>query len=73
MATKHDSECLLKAGDDEPIFVIRAHDLCGPTAVRRWAIEASNAGAPLSKIQNAYAIADDMEAWQRANGSKVPD
>jgi len=29
--------CLNQAGEDEPIFVLRAHDECAPSAIRYWA------------------------------------
>lgn len=31
------SGCLGKAHDDEPIFILRAHDLLAPFIVRQWA------------------------------------
>lgn len=34
MSTKHDSQCLIKAADDEPIFVLRAKDPTAPLIVR---------------------------------------
>lgn len=37
VATKHDSVCLQKAGDAEPIFVLRAQDMTAPVLVRVWA------------------------------------
>lgn len=37
MSTKHDSVCLEKAGDEEPIFVLRAQDVTAPILVRVWA------------------------------------
>lgn len=34
--TKHDNPCLLKAQDDEPIWVLRGQDQSGPKHVLMW-------------------------------------
>lgn len=82
MSTKHDDSCLAKAGDDEPIFVLRAQDELAPDIVDEWAtrVNMCYAMAPPSvrasielKIQEARDLADAMRAWQKAHGSKVPD
>jgi hypothetical protein len=65
--------CLAKAGDDEPLFILRAKDMVAPGVVRVWAHYARGAGAPEEKVQEALAAADRMEQWQKANGRKVPD
>jgi hypothetical protein len=70
MATKHNSVTLLKAQDDEPIFVLRAQDTLAPALVRRWADEAERAGCPAVKVLEARTIADTMERWPTR---KLPD
>lgn len=73
--------CLAKAAYDEPIFILRAHDKLAPQAVRNWADSLYLAVMPTSdpnnvvwkKINEARALADRMEAWQREHGCKVPD
>lgn len=74
--TKLTSSCLAKAGDDEPIFVLRAQDRLAPEVVCSWAA-ALAAVSPLGwhdrKVRAAHAVALEMEAWAAKNGSKVPD
>ncbi len=43
MSTKHDSKCLANAGDDEPIFVLRAQDEFAADLVVLWASRFRNA------------------------------
>lgn len=60
--------CLNRAEDDEPLFVIRAKDKVSASVVRSWAEWASLSGAhEPEKIQEARAIAEDMENWRREN------
>ncbi len=73
MATKHSDMCLQKAGDDEPVFTLRAHDKLSAWAVRHWALMAKVAGTPQDKVDEALRCANAMEAWQAENGCKVPD
>ena len=70
MATKHNSVSLAKAQDDEPIFVLRAHDSLAAAAVRQWADQAEKAGATPAKVAEAREIADAMERWP---SRKLPD
>lgn len=70
MATKHTDRCLLKAADDEPIFVLRAQDKLAPEIVRAWAWVAKNNGLPLEKYQEAVELAEQMERWPTR---KYPD
>jgi hypothetical protein len=72
-STKHTSSCLAKAGDAEPIFVLRAQDQLAPIVVRKWGQLAHQAGVSRDKVQGAYALADEMEAWQAEHGAKRPD
>lgn len=64
MSTKHDDLCLQKAGDAEPIFVLRAQDQLAPITVRAWARLAREAGTPIAKVQEAYDLANRMDEWQ---------
>lgn len=73
MSTKHDDSCLLKAGDAEPIFVLRSTDQLAPIVVRHWARLAMKAGAPHAKVAEAFALADKMDEWQAQHGAKRPD
>lgn len=58
--------CLNRAEDDEPLFVIRAKDKVSASAVRTWAEWAQLTGShEPEKIQEARAIAEDMENWRK--------
>jgi hypothetical protein len=70
MTTKHDSQSLIKAADNEPIFVLRAQDMLTPALVRLWADLAAMHGCPAAKIEEARQLADQMEAWP---ARKYPD
>ena len=73
MATKLTCKTLQKARDDEPIFVLVAHDRVAPATVREWARRALALGSPEEKCREAMDCALDMELWQRNNGAKTPD
>jgi hypothetical protein len=70
---KRDDGCRDRAADDEPLFTLRAQDVLAPGIVRAWADAAKAAGSPASKVDDALQSANEMEAWQAANHSKVPD
>lgn len=68
--TKYNNHCLDHAGDDEPLFVLRAQDNLAPTVIRSWAQLAESQKANPEKIAEARALADLMEAWPF---HKIPD
>lgn len=70
MATKHTDMCLVKAADDEPIFVLRAQDLLAPRIVREWVARAMAYGLPEAKAKEALDLAERMEQWPTR---KYPD
>jgi len=59
-------DCLAKAEDDEPLFILLARDPIAPAMVRLWA-DAAAASAKTekdsAKAENAALIADKMEVW----------
>jgi hypothetical protein len=66
--TKLNSECLQKAADDEPIFVLRGQDALAPALVREWArrfVETNpeESSSVVKKYRNAMACADEMERY----------
>ena len=71
--TKHGNRCLENAGDDEPLFVIRAKDDIGPRIVEFWADELEANGGSEEKAREARDIAAQMQAYQERYGSKLPD
>jgi hypothetical protein len=66
ISTKYTSHCLSKAGDDEPIFVLRAKDRTAPAAIGQWVL--INQGIqPEEKLNGALALAEEMRAWRENN------
>jgi len=65
--------CLNRAADDEPIFVLRAHDKTAPHVVRAWAngyaFEKGGLGKmnprELAKYNEALDLANKAENWRR--------
>lgn len=58
-------------GEDEPVFLIRATDKVGPSAVRIWAFLVKEAGAKHDIVEAALHHALDMVRWQEENASAV--
>jgi hypothetical protein len=64
--------CLTRAEDDEPLFVLRAHDELAASVVRQWADKyiQSKGGttrmtpAQLAKLDDAMNVARAMEKWR---------
>lgn len=62
-----------KIGEDEPVFLIRAHDEIAPEVVRAWADYNEEAGGDDELSRLARDHADLMEAWQKRHGKKLAD
>lgn len=62
MATKKTSPCLLKAGEDEPIFVLRAQDFTSPQLILEW-IKINFDTCPNEKLTMAFISALEMKEW----------
>lgn len=73
MAYKGHEGCYDRAGEDEPIFTLRAQDVLAPLLVETWAKMARLLGAPVHKVAEALFCASEMREWQQKNHSKVPD
>lgn len=56
--------------EDEPVLVIRAQDVCGAAAARRYADLLAAVHASPAMIDKVRAHADAMEAWPV---KKLPD
>lgn len=63
ISTKHNSVCLLRAADDEPIFVLRAKDPTSPAVIVKW-VEQNLATQPWDKLLGAVNIAKEMQEWR---------
>jgi hypothetical protein len=58
---------------DEPVFLIRGQDRCGPEALRNYARLAALAGAETGVIRLTLDHARLMEQWQAEHRQKTPD
>jgi hypothetical protein len=65
--------CLANAHEDEPVFVIRAKDVCFQAAISRWLEVAQRHGVDGEKIAGAERILQRAQVWQSKNGTKIPD
>lgn len=75
MGTKNNPgeyDCYAKAEPDEPIFVLLGRDPLAPELVRMWAEErqgmidrGEKPASDAAKIEEAEALAAEMEAWWR--------
>jgi hypothetical protein len=59
-----------KAHDDEPVFILRAQDCLAAETAERWAIRARAMGVDHDKVQEVFALAEEMLQW---HSRKVPD
>lgn len=55
---------LNKAAEDEPLFVLRAHDKVAPAMIRQWCRNSPD--QPAEKREEAMKIADEMDTWHDA-------
>lgn len=62
-STKHNSVCLQRAKDDEPIFVLRAQDVTSPAVIVKW-VELNLSSQPWEKLHGAVNIAKEMQEWR---------
>lgn len=55
--------CLNRAAEDEPVFVLKATDICAPYAILFWILSRITAGRNLEddeQLKQAQALAADM-------------
>lgn len=52
-----------KADPDEPIFILRAQDALAGELVELWALRARAASCSNDKVQEAFAISEQMFRW----------
>lgn len=66
------NSCLNKAYDDEPLFVLRAKDLCAVETILRWIELRKSCGKPTSdeKFIEARKLADMMTKWFVAHNNE---
>jgi hypothetical protein len=64
MSTKRNGvACYDKAGEDEPLFVLRAQDRLSADLVRIWALRAEQGGTKPEIVEEARRVAAEMDAW----------
>ena len=67
-------DCLNKVHPNEPIFILRGNDKLAPSLIAAWTDRAEQGGCRIEKVHEARQCAQDMLAWQRAQGTgKMPD
>lgn len=66
---KNPMSCLNKAGDDEPLFILRAQDSSSAETILEW-IRINFNTAPDAKLLEAFTTALEMKAW---NNKKPAD
>lgn len=62
-----------KIADDEPVFLIRAKDVCMIYALESWIARARFVGVDDKMINAVIAHIDLVKKWQKKNGCKTPD
>ena len=60
------TSCLNKATDDEPVFVLRAKDICAARVVEYWAQVATGIHEA-DRTAEALDLAEAMCKWRKAN------
>lgn len=66
--------CLNRAAADEPVFVLRAKDLCAPAIISMWCALRVFAGKNERsdpQVLEALELAAAMEAWRACQGLEV--
>jgi len=62
-----------KIGEDEPVFLVRAHDKCAPATMRYWADAHQILGGDLKMAAMVREHANKAEKWQKEHGCKIAD
>ena len=73
-------DCYAKAAPDEPMFILLARDPAAPVLVRLWAElfgslisnRPHSPSADWKKIEEAEAVAKDMEKWRQGHSQLDP-
>jgi len=59
--------------EDEPVFLIRAQDVCGPMALEAWAKQNDLIGGDPELSAAVLRQAEKMRDWQRTKVVKIAD
>lgn len=58
--------------DDEPVFVLRAHDPIAISAMETYRFLAQAQSAPIQHLEGVTAEINAFAEWQAANGTREP-
>ena len=58
--------------DDEPVFVLAAHDPLATSILHTYRMLAGARGAPIQHVERVQAALDTFLDWQATNGTREP-
>lgn len=58
--------------DDEPVFVLAAHDPIAISILETYRFMANSRQAPIQHIERVTEAIDAFQGWQDANGTREP-
>jgi hypothetical protein len=58
--------------DDEPVFVLAAHDPLAMSIIETYRTLANLRGAPIQHVERVQAALDTFLAWQLEHGTRDP-
>ena len=59
--------------EDEPVFLLRAQDVCAPATLDRWIDFARISGVDPDMIERVIQLRRVMMLWQQKRKVKIPD
>jgi len=62
--TVTESECAIKAHEDEPVFILLGRDAQAPAIVRLWSAQRAIAEGPNDQTDAANKVAEEMEKYR---------
>jgi hypothetical protein len=68
----HPDDALSGIGQDEPVFILRAHDSLSVLMLESYASLADGAGCTEEHVEGVGDVIQRFRVWQATNGVKVP-
>jgi hypothetical protein len=68
----HPDNALPDIGQDEPVFILRAHDSLSVLTLESYASLADGAGCTEEHVEGVGDAIQRFRVWQATNGVKVP-
>lgn len=59
--------------EDEPVFLLRAQDICAPFALLEWTYQAERHGVSQLMVEAVSKQTELMREWQQQHLVKIPD